>query len=184
MLRSVARKNHKIWCLPVLSQLHWRLRAGERAAGWTKSGADAIVRRAGLGGRQCGCRPGSGKEARVGMTIGTRIYTWLYGKKVGTDAFGNHYYCSKRNSLYGRERRWVVYSGTAEASKVPPEWHAWLHHLAEQPLTEAAAQARPWQKPHLPNLTGTPYAYFPPGHDLSGGKRAPATGDYEPWTPG
>ena len=43
---------------------------------------------------------------------------------------------------------------------------------------------RPWQKPHLPNLTGTPESYRPPGHDYQGGHRAPATGDYEAWTPG
>ncbi len=63
------------------------------------------------------------------MTIGTLIYTWLCGQKVGTDGFGNHYYSGRRNSLYGRERRWVVYNGIDEASKVPPEWHAWLHHI-------------------------------------------------------
>ena len=32
-------------------------------------------------------------------------------------------------------------------------------------------------------LTGTALAYRPPGHTLKGGHRAPATGDYEPWTP-
>ena len=26
-------------------------------------------------------------------------------------------------------------------------------------------------------------AYRPPGHEFKGGKRARATGDYEPWTP-
>jgi len=40
-----------------------------------------------------------------------------------------------------------------------------------------------WQQPHLPNLTGTKYAHRPEGHMLKGGKRAPATGDYEPWQP-
>ncbi len=118
-------------------------------------------------------------------TIGTLIYTWLCGERVGTDAFGNRYYRSRRAShkRHGRERRWVVYKGIDEASKVPPEWHAWLHHISAAPLTDVAAKARPWQKPHLPNLTGTPYAYRPKGHDLRGGKRAHATGDYEPWTP-
>ena len=33
-------------------------------------------------------------------------------------------------------------------------------------------------------LTGTDQAYRPPGHTLKGGRRAKATGDYEPWTPG
>jgi NADH:ubiquinone oxidoreductase subunit len=36
----------------------------------------------------------------------------------------------------------------------------------------------------LPNATGTPLAYRPPGHDYEGGNRAPAADDYEPWTPG
>ncbi len=116
-------------------------------------------------------------------TIGTLIYTWLNGELVGTDEFGNRYYRAKSGEFYGRQRRWVVYHGSPEASKVPPEWHAWLHHTSSEPLTEAAAQARPWQKPHQPNMTGTPMAYRPKGHDLKGGERAHATGDYEPWVP-
>jgi NADH:ubiquinone oxidoreductase subunit len=116
-------------------------------------------------------------------TIGTLLHTWMFGERVGTDAFGNRYYRSRKLSRYGREQRWVLYKGTDEASKVPAEWHAWLHHISEAPLTEKGPKRRPWQKPHLPNLTGTPYAYRPQGHELRGGKRAPATGDYEPWTP-
>jgi NADH:ubiquinone oxidoreductase subunit len=117
------------------------------------------------------------------MNLGTQIYTWLFGEKVGSDQGGNTYYRNRRAKRWGRERRWVLYKGVAEASKIPPEWHAWLHHLTEEPLIEQAKRARPWQKPHLPNLTGTPYAYRPKGHDLRGGHRAKATGDYEPWTP-
>ncbi len=117
------------------------------------------------------------------MRLGTLLFTLLYGEHVGTDVFGNRYYRTRRLRRYGRERRWVVYKGSAEASKVPPEWHAWLHHTTLEPLTEAAAKKRPWQKEHLPNLTGTAYAYRPKGHDLRGGRRQPATGDYEPWRP-
>jgi NADH:ubiquinone oxidoreductase subunit len=119
-------------------------------------------------------------------TIGTLIYTWLCGQRVGTDAFGNRYYRSRkpdREGRWGRERRWVVYEGLDEASKVPAEWHAWLHHISEAPLTENASRQRPWRKPHIPNLTGTRWAYRPKGHDLRGGHRPHATGDYEPWTP-
>jgi NADH:ubiquinone oxidoreductase subunit len=120
-------------------------------------------------------------------TIGTLIYTWLFGERVGTDAQGNRYYRSRQKWLRRngreRERRWVLYKGIDEASKVPPEWHAWLHHISEAPLTASAGKARPWQKPHLPNLTGTPYAYRPKGHELRGGQRPHATGDYEPWIP-
>lgn len=117
------------------------------------------------------------------MTLGTRLYTWLHGELVGTDAFGNRYYRSRKHPRYGRERRWVVFRGTPEATKVPPEWHAWLHHLSDVPLTEDVVPRRPWQKPHVPNLSGTPFAYRPAGHELRGGTRPRATGDYQPWTP-
>ncbi|MDP6573769.1 MAG: NADH:ubiquinone oxidoreductase subunit NDUFA12 [Rhodospirillales bacterium] len=117
------------------------------------------------------------------MNTGTVIYTWLMGAQVGTDEFGNRYYRGKGRRLQGRERRWVLYKGGAEASKIPPEWHAWLHHTCEEPLSDSAAQPRPWQKEHVPNLTGTAKAYRPSGHDYRGGRRAPATGDYQAWRP-
>jgi NADH:ubiquinone oxidoreductase subunit len=77
----------------------------------------------------------------------------------------------------------VLYNGEVEASRVPPEWHAWLHRTVVDPPKPGAAQPRPWQKPHQPNLTGTGQAYRPPGHTLKGGQRAKGTGDYEPWIP-
>jgi NADH:ubiquinone oxidoreductase subunit len=113
-------------------------------------------------------------------TIGTRLYTMLKGRAVGTDGEGNMYYEERRPTPGLRTRRWVIYRGLPEATKVPPEWHAWLHHTTDAPIV---APRRPWQKPHLPNLTGTPYSYRPPGHDYRGGVRAAATGDYEAWTP-
>jgi NADH:ubiquinone oxidoreductase subunit len=116
-------------------------------------------------------------------SIGTRLYTLFNGEHVGSDEFGNRYFrCAK--ALNGRERRWVIYKGKKEASKTPPEWHAWLHHTTAQPLSEAAAQPADWQLDHLPNLTGTLGAYYPQGSDARGGRRAAATGDYEAWSPG
>ncbi len=106
------------------------------------------------------------------------------GGKVGTDQFGNKYYEAKPRKGYKLTRRWVIYNGTPEASKVPPEWHGWLHHqLADIPIEQGPSLRHPWQKPHTPNLTGTTKAYRPPGHILMGGKRGKAIGDYEPWTP-
>lgn len=116
-------------------------------------------------------------------TIGTLVYTWMNGELVGTDEFGNRYYRAKRDSIHGRQRRWVIYKGKPEASKVPGEWHAWLHHTTDEPLTELAAQNRSWQKAHEANPTGSADAYRPQGHDLRGGHRAAATGDYEAWVP-
>jgi NADH:ubiquinone oxidoreductase subunit len=115
------------------------------------------------------------------MTIGTRLFTWLNGRAVGRDAAGNVYYEDKRGARGARTRRWVLYAGPAEASAVPAEWHAWLHYTTDAPI---AMPRRPaWIRPHLPNLTGTPLGYRPPGHDYQGGHRPPAPGDYEAWTP-
>jgi len=117
------------------------------------------------------------------MSLRTWIYTYVNGALVGRDEFGNRYFRGKGRKLNGRERRWVIYKGEIEASAVPPEWHAWLHHTVDVPLTEEAAKAPTWHKTHEPNLTGTPNAYRPKGHELKGGRRSPATGDYESWTP-
>ncbi|MEE8277090.1 MAG: NADH:ubiquinone oxidoreductase subunit NDUFA12 [Alphaproteobacteria bacterium] len=115
-------------------------------------------------------------------TVGTRLMTWLRGKRVGRDEFGNRYYCGRRRAGHKLERRWVIYRGADEASAVPAEWHAWLHHISDE-LPLAESPRRRWQKEHLPNQTGTKAAYRPQGSVLAGGRRAKATGDYEPWTP-
>ena len=104
------------------------------------------------------------------------------GEKVGEDALGNSYYRAKPRKGYKRERRWVMYDGAPEASKVPPEWHGWLHHQNDEVPREEGFR-RPWQKPHQPNMTGTNHAHRPPGHILEGGQRDKATGDYEAWKP-
>ncbi len=116
------------------------------------------------------------------MTLGTRLFTWFKGHPVGSDEAGNRYFVERRPIAGRRTRRWVIYAGGVDASAVPPEWHAWLHYTTDAPL--AVTARRPWQKPHLANLTGTGAGYRPPGHDYSGGTRAAATGDYEAWTPG
>ena len=124
------------------------------------------------------------------MTIGTRLFTWLRGELVGTDQFGNRYYREKGKPTLqrgggrkSREKRWVLYNGTPEASKVPAMWHAWLHHTIDAVPTDAGKKRYPWEKDHVPNLTGTPLAYHPPGSVLRGGHRAPSTADYEAWRP-
>ena len=117
-------------------------------------------------------------------TIGTRLFTWWRGKYVGRDAFGNRYYTERRAlGQAARAKRWVVYRGLPEASKVPPLWHAWLHYTTDTLPTEKQREVAPWEQPHLPNLTGTAGAYLPPGHARHGRNRAASTSDYEPWRP-
>lgn len=113
-----------------------------------------------------------------GYTVGTGLFTWRHGVGVGKDDQGNRYFRQKNG-----DRRWVLYNGEIEASRIPPEWHAWLHHMTDAPPTERPLPTKLWEKEHLPNLTGTAGAYFPPGSLNEGGTRRRATGDYEAWQP-
>lgn len=118
-----------------------------------------------------------------GESLNTRFHTWRFGAKVGEDQFGNVYYEGGTNSD-GHIRRWVIYSGVSDASKVPPGWHGWLHHRVDVAPSQETYVAQDWQKPYQPNLTGTPQAYRPKGSVLSGTKRPVVNGDYDAWTPG
>jgi len=111
------------------------------------------------------------------------LHTAFKGKTVGQDSLGNRYYRGKPRVKGGRERRWVIYKNEIEASLVPPEWHGWLHHQTDTVPPRDSRHRKDWQKPHLPNVTGTDAAYLPPGHTLKGGKRDAATGDYTAWHP-
>ncbi|MEP2829554.1 MULTISPECIES: NADH:ubiquinone oxidoreductase subunit NDUFA12 [Alphaproteobacteria] len=119
-----------------------------------------------------------------GQTMGTRFYTWRKGRLVGEDGQGNRYYEAKDGrEIGGYQRRWVIYNGLAEASRVPPEWHGWLHHTVDTPPGEQSYVAREWEKPHMPNLTGTQHAYRPAGSLHKDARRPQATGDYQAWRP-
>lgn len=118
-----------------------------------------------------------------GATIGTELFSWRNGEKVGTDAQGNTYYRSKKKTGDGRERRWVIYSGSNDASRVPAEWHGWLHGAFEGVPESNLPPPRIWEADYSPNATGTERAYRPAGALERGGRRAAATGDYEAWSP-
>ena len=112
------------------------------------------------------------------QTLGTWLHTKLRGTPVGEDEFGNRYYQNKDGA-----RRWVIYNGTVEASRVPPDWHGWLHHTFAEPPTKAPLKVRSFETPHRPNMTGTDGAYRPEGSLQRSGQRPPATGDYQAWKP-
>jgi len=89
----------------------------------------------------------------------------LKGTKIGEDEQGNQYYIERsffRQPKNRKLRRWVLYQGIPEPSKVPPQWHGWLHYTTDTPPISNDKHYS-WQKPHLPNLTGTLLAYRPPG---------------------
>lgn len=120
-----------------------------------------------------------------GATIGVRFHVGRRGVFIGEDGYGNRYFEARDNSdsYDGRKRRWVIYQGYADASKVPSEWHGWLHYTFDEPPTVAPFKIKAWEKDHLPNLTGTIHAYRPQGALSRGGERQKATGDYEAWIP-
>lgn len=112
-----------------------------------------------------------------GQTYGTKIFTSRHGTKVGEDGDGNVYYRNEDDS-----KRWVIFSGEIEASKIPPDWHGWLHRLYDTPPSESPLPRKAWEKEPLENLSGS----------LTMGYRAPGAltqkdpkprQDYEAWTP-
>ena len=111
-----------------------------------------------------------------GETIGTRLFTWRKGVKVGEDAQGNTFYHNRDDS-----RRWVIFKGEPEASRVSPEWHGWLHRTFDNCPTNAPLSHKTWEKPHQDNMTGTELAYAPSG-SLRNAKPAERR-DYEAWQP-
>ncbi|WP_027135697.1 NADH:ubiquinone oxidoreductase subunit NDUFA12 [Geminicoccus roseus] len=121
--------------------------------------------------------------------LGTWLFTRLHGVEVGTDDVGNRYFrqapAKGATGGWRAERRWVVYPDgiEPEPTLVPAGWSGWLHKRFEHPPTVAPLKVKSWEKPHEPNLTGTPFAYVPPGSERGRGQRDHATGDYEAWTP-
>ncbi|MDO9637355.1 MAG: NADH:ubiquinone oxidoreductase subunit NDUFA12 [Pseudotabrizicola sp.] len=110
------------------------------------------------------------------QTIGTQIFTARKGIKVGEDDQGNLYY-----QTADAKKRWVIFNGDIEATRVSPDWHGWLHFTWDQPPTKAPLLHKVWEKPHQENLTGTMGAYAPAG---SLRRVAPvARADYEAWQP-
>lgn len=111
-----------------------------------------------------------------GQTLGTQLFTWRKGVKVGQDAQGNTYYHAENG-----KRRWVIFNGEVEASRISAEWHGWLHHTWDEPPTKRAVPHKAWEKPHQDNLTGTAAAYVPAG---SLRRANPVERrDYEAWQP-
>jgi len=111
-----------------------------------------------------------------GQTLNTQLFTWRKGERVGEDDAGNVFYQTRDGA-----RRWVIFNGEAEASRVSPDWHGWLHHTWDELPKDAPLKHKEWEKPHQENLTGTIAAYAPAG-SIRKGDPAPRR-DYEAWSP-
>ena len=89
------------------------------------------------------------------QTLGTRLTVLFYGKLVGKDTFGNKYYQTKKG------KRFIIYNGEVDASKIPNEWYSWMHHLNNKIENNHDLKKYDWQKEHLPNQTGSIKSYHP-----------------------
>ena len=107
------------------------------------------------------------------QTLGTFVYTLFAGKFVGEDEFGNKYYSDSKE-----KKRWVIYKNRVESSKIPPQWHSWIHFLKRSKPSLNSSKF-PWQKEYEENLTGTKKAYKPEGSMLNDSKKSMKK--YETW---
>jgi len=92
------------------------------------------------------------------QTLGTRLTVFFFGKFVGSDDSGNKYYETKKG------KRFIIYNGEVDASKIPDEWYSWMHFTPNKIENFHKLTKFDWQKPHKPNLTGSTNAYSPKGN--------------------
>ena len=114
-----------------------------------------------------------------GASWGTSIFSRRHGQEVGRDEAGNIYFRHRQDSA----RRWVMFNGDNDSSRVPPGWNAWLRGTIADLPDESLPARRAFETAPLANVTGTAHAYRPGGAIGSGAKRAAATGDYQAWKP-
>jgi NADH:ubiquinone oxidoreductase subunit len=114
-----------------------------------------------------------------GASWGTAIFTRRHGRKVGRDEAGNVYFQGRKDPA----RRWVIYNGSNDGSRVPPDWQLWLRGSIEELPSKALPPTRHFQRKPTANLTGTIEAFRPDGALGTNRVRPASTGDYEPWTP-
>ncbi|WOI54583.1 NADH:ubiquinone oxidoreductase subunit NDUFA12 [Parvularcula sp. LCG005] len=119
-------------------------------------------------------------------TLGHSFTMWKRGARlVGEDVQGNRYYEESKPGSFsgGGKRRWVVYHGHADGSRVTPEWNGWLHHTFDEPPTLENLPVKKFEKPYLPNMTGTPMAYHPKGSLSHSAEKGKVAEPYEAWSP-
>ena len=109
------------------------------------------------------------------QTVGTFLYTLFFGKFAGKDTLGNKYYYNKSG------KRWVIYNRIIESTKIPSEWHSWIHFLNDK-IPNNEIKKFSWQTNHEENLTGTDKAHKPQG-SLSSSSTNKNIKKYETWKP-
>ena len=114
-----------------------------------------------------------------GASWGTSFFSRRHGEEVGRDEAGNIYFRHRDEPA----RRWVMYDGNNDSSRVPPGWNAWLRGTIDAVPDKSLPPRRAFEQDPQANLTGTTSAYRPGGSLSRGDTRPVATGDYEAWKP-
>ncbi len=112
-----------------------------------------------------------------GGTLNTMLYTRRKGVKVGEDATGNVYYRNADDS-----KRWVMFNGEVEASRIDADWHGWLHHTFKDVPSEKTLPHKECGKPHPENLPA-PGAADAPAASIRAAGAPEDRRDYEAWSP-
>ena len=89
--------------------------------------------------------------------IGTILYSFLNGKKVGEDNEGNRFYIHKKN----RQKRWVLYKKKIDPTSLEIKWQIWLTENDKDKEIIINNPSYKWQKNKKANLTGTLDSYHP-----------------------
>jgi len=114
-----------------------------------------------------------------GASWGTAFLSRRHGEEAGRDDAGNIYFRHRDDP----KRRWVIYNGSNDSSRVPPAWNAWLRGTIDELPSKALPPRRPFELDPVANLTGTASAFRPGGSLARENIRPAATGDYEAWKP-
>ncbi len=106
-------------------------------------------------------------------TLGIRFTIARRGVFVGEDDYGNRYYEARdaSDSYDDHRRRWVIYRGYAEASKVPAEWHGWLHYTFDDSPATTPLKRRAPAQPHRHDLGLAAEGLDQPRRRAAGGQR-------------
>ena len=78
----------------------------------------------------------------------TIVKTKLFAKLVGIDNFGNLYFeHNTQKTSVGKKKRFCIYNGTSESSRVPAVFHSWLHYSHDDKIfTKISVAKRTYNK--------------------------------------
>ncbi len=93
----------------------------------------------------------------VTNSIGTILYSFFNGKKIGQDNQGNKFFIHKRN----KKKRWVLYKKQIDPTNLEVKWQIWLTETGKDMKKTKDNINFKWQKNKKANPTGTLNSYHP-----------------------